>query len=77
MLIPVRVEYVYELNNAIPKIKAYSDLKQPTPVTGQTNCKVRGVSVILDAEGTLSKLNFISGRINPRQLKQATKILQA
>ena len=53
MLIPVRVEYVYELDSAIPRIKVYSELKEFMPVPGQTNCKLRGVSVILDADGRI------------------------
>lgn len=53
MLTPVRVEYVYELDSAIPRIKVYSELKVSMPVPGQKNCKFRGVSVILDADGRI------------------------
>ena len=53
MLTPVRVEYVYELTNAIPRIKVYSDLKPPLPVPAQVGCKIRGVSAILDADGSI------------------------
>lgn len=53
MLTPIRVEYVYELKSAISKIKIYSDLKQSIPVPEQTNCKIRGISAILDAEGNI------------------------
>lgn len=51
MLVPVSVEYVYELNNAIPKIKVYSKLKQSMPVPGQQGCKLRAASATLDADG--------------------------
>jgi len=51
MLVPVSVEYVYELNNAIPKIKVYSKLKQSMPVPGQQGCKLRAFSATLDADG--------------------------
>ncbi|MDH5766530.1 MAG: hypothetical protein OEZ38_10990 [Gammaproteobacteria bacterium] len=53
MLVPVRVEYVYELNSTAPKIKVYSNIKQPVIVTGTTNCKLRGVSANLDNEGNI------------------------
>jgi hypothetical protein len=53
MLIPVSVEYVYELTSATPRVKVYSKLKQPMPVPGQESCKLRGVSAILDAEGRI------------------------
>ena len=53
MLIPVSVEYVYELSSATPRVKVYSKLKQPMLVPGQENCKIRGVSAILDADGRI------------------------
>jgi|LGOV01.1.fsa_nt_gb hypothetical protein len=51
MLIPVRVEYVYELNSAIPIVKVYSELKQPMSVPTLECCMISGVSAILDADG--------------------------
>lgn len=51
MLVPVSVEYVYELDNPAPKIKVYSKLKQSMPVPGQQDCELRAVSAILDADG--------------------------
>ena len=51
MLIPVRVEYVYELSNSEQRVKIYSELKQPMPVPNQQDCKLRAISVILDADG--------------------------
>jgi hypothetical protein len=53
MLIPVSVEYVYDLKRATPSVKVYSELKQPMPVPGQESCKLRGVSAILDADGRI------------------------
>jgi hypothetical protein len=53
MLIPIRVEYVYELDSAIPRIKVYSKLKQPIPVPEQGTCKIKGVSAILDHNGRI------------------------
>jgi hypothetical protein len=51
MLVPVSVEYVYELDGSVPGIKVYSKLKQPMPVPGQQGCELRAVSAILDADG--------------------------
>ena len=51
MLVPVSVEYVYELNSLTPRIKVYSKLKQPIPVPGQKDCELRAVSATLDADG--------------------------
>jgi hypothetical protein len=56
MLIPVRVEYVYELDSAVPTIKVYSKLKDPMSVPGHDNCKVKGISVTLDANGGIIKI---------------------
>lgn len=56
MLIPVRVEYVYELNSTIPRVKVYSELKQPMSVPAQEGCKVRGVSAIIDTEGRIIEI---------------------
>jgi len=53
MLIPLEVEYVYKLNSSIPRVKVYSELKEPMPVPGQENYKLRGVSAILDADGRI------------------------
>jgi len=53
MLVPVEVEYVYKLYSAIPRIKVYSELKEPMPVPGQENYKLRGVSAILDDDGQI------------------------
>jgi hypothetical protein len=51
MLVPVSVEYVYELDSTKPRIKVYSKLKQSMPVPGQQGCELRAVSAILDADG--------------------------
>ena len=51
MITPIRVEYVYELNNTTPKVKVYSEIKQPIPVQNLEGCKIKGVSSILDNNG--------------------------
>lgn len=53
MLVPVRVEYVYELKTATSRVKIYSELKEPMPVPEQESCELRGVSAILDVEGQI------------------------
>jgi hypothetical protein len=56
MLIPVRVEYAYELDSAIPTVKVYSKLKNPMSVPGHENCKVHSISVTLDENGGIVKI---------------------
>jgi hypothetical protein len=51
MLIPVRVEYVYELGSTNQRVKVYSELVQPLPVPARESIQFRGVSAILNAEG--------------------------
>lgn len=53
MLVPVSVEYVYTLGNAVPQVKVYSELNKPMVVPGRENCKVRGVSAVLDDDGRI------------------------
>lgn len=51
MLIPSKVEYVYELDSLEPMLRVYSTLKQPMPVPGRQDCRVRAVSSTLDGDG--------------------------
>lgn len=53
MISPVRVEYVYELDVARPRVKVYSELRQPMPVPGQEDCRIHGVGAVLDTDGTI------------------------
>lgn len=48
MITPVRVEYIFELSSRTRKVNIYSDLTEPMPVPGQQDCRVGGVSAILD-----------------------------
>lgn len=52
MLTPLRVEYVYELDDPTPKVRVYSELKQPMTVP-ERDCKLRGINAVLDAEGAI------------------------
>ena len=56
MLVPERVEYVYELDSAVPTIRVYSRLKNPISVPGSDSCKVYSVSATLDADGTIIEI---------------------
>lgn len=51
MLVPVRVEYVYELGSTDQRVRVYSELTQPLPVPARESMQFRGVSAILNAEG--------------------------
>jgi len=51
MIVPARVEYVYDLEAATTVIKVFSRLKKPFPVPNRKECEVRGVSAVLSADG--------------------------
>jgi len=48
MIVPTRVEYVYELSSRATRIKVHSNLKQPLPVPGQPDCRILGVSAVME-----------------------------
>ena len=48
MLIPNRVEYVYELSSRTIRIRIHSNLKEPMPVPNHPDCKVRSVSAVIE-----------------------------
>lgn len=53
MIIPVRVEYQYELETGSSQVTVYSDLKQTLPVPGRDDCYLGGISATLDRHGTI------------------------
>jgi hypothetical protein len=55
MIVPVRVEYVYELSDRAMRIKVYSNLKQPLAVPGQPDCQILGVSAVME-EGVITEI---------------------
>ena len=55
MIVPVRVEYVYELADRAMRIKVYSNLNQPLPVPGQDDCRILGVSAIME-DGSITEI---------------------
>jgi len=48
MIVPARVEYVFDLFSRTTRIKVYSNLKTPVPVPGQTECQIQGVSAVME-----------------------------
>lgn len=55
MLVPVRVEYVYELADRAMRIKVYSNLTAPLPVPGQADCRILGVSAVMEG-GSITEI---------------------
>jgi len=55
MLVPVRVEYVYELADRAMRIKIYSNLNAPLPVPGQDDCRILGVSAVMEG-GSITEI---------------------
>jgi hypothetical protein len=55
MIVPVRVEYVYALASKSTRIKVYSELKTPLPVPGQGDCRILGVSTVME-EGMITEI---------------------
>lgn len=48
MIVPVRVEYVYDLSSRAMRTRIYSNLKEPLPVPGQPGCQILGVSAVME-----------------------------
>jgi len=53
MLIPVHVDYVYKINDQVPKIKVYSKLKKPMRTPEQGNNIFTGVCAVIDMFGEI------------------------
>lgn len=51
MLVPIRVENIYEIKSGLSSWKIYSELEPPMEVAGQVCCKIIGVGAVLDPEG--------------------------
>lgn len=47
-IVPVRVEYIYQIGSGATEIKVYSELKEPMIVPGQPGAKVLGVRSVLE-----------------------------
>ena len=55
MIVPIRVEYVYELSDRAMRIKVYSNLVQPLAVPGQNDCQILGVSAVME-DGVITEI---------------------
>ena len=55
-LIPLRVEYVYELNGSPATVKIYSEVKKLIPMPEHEDIKLRGISAILDSSGHIVEI---------------------
>lgn len=53
MLIPVHVDYIYQINDQVPRIKVYSRLKNPMRIPEQGNNFFTGVCAVLDMFGEI------------------------
>ena len=56
VLIPLRVEYVYELDGSKPIVKIYSEIKKPMPIAEHGGILLRGISAILDGDGHIIEI---------------------
>jgi len=48
MLIPIRVEYVYELSSRTTRVRIHSNLKEALPVPNQPDCTILSVSAVIE-----------------------------
>jgi hypothetical protein len=48
---PIRVEYVYDLDQSVPQIMIYSEFTKPQTIPGQPDCAVKAISAVMDHEG--------------------------
>lgn len=53
ILIPIRVEYIYELDGSKPTVMVYSELKYLLDIPTHSGIKLRGVSTILNDVGRI------------------------
>ena len=53
MLIPVHVDYVYQINDQVPRIKVYAKLKNPMRIPEQGNNIFTGVCAVIDLFGEI------------------------
>src|SRR5690606_6063577 len=55
MIVPVRVEYVYELSDRTTRVRIHSNLKAPLAVPGQPDCRVLAVSAVME-DGQITEI---------------------
>jgi len=67
MIIPARVEYVYELSSRTTRIRIHSKLKEPMPVPNQPDCQVRSVTVEFEGGNIIETESHVWFRNEPGQ----------
>ena len=55
MIVPVRVEYAYELSDRTTRIRIHANLKAPLPLPGQPDCRVLAVSAVME-DGQITEI---------------------
>jgi hypothetical protein len=55
MIVPVHVEYVYELASRVTRVKIHSNLKEPMSVPDRPDCRVFSVGVVM-ADGKIIEI---------------------
>ncbi len=55
MIVPVSVEYVYDLASRTMQIKVHAHLKTPLPVPGHSDCRIVAVSAMLE-DGSIGEI---------------------
>jgi hypothetical protein len=55
MIVPVRVEYAYELSERTTRIRIHANLKAPLPLPGQPDCRVLAVSAVME-DGQITEI---------------------
>ncbi|MHB1186086.1 hypothetical protein [Thiobacillus sp.] len=55
MIVPARIEYVYDLFSRTTRIKVHSNLKAPLAVPGQSNCRILGISAVME-DGIITEI---------------------
>lgn len=55
MIVPIRVEYAYELSERTTRIRIHANLKAPLPLPGQPNCRGLAVSAVME-DGQITEI---------------------
>ncbi len=53
MLTPLKVEYIYTLDDPYPSVKVFSVLQDPIPLPAMPDAYIMGVSGIMDVHGNI------------------------
>ena len=53
MLIPLKVQYIYTLDDPYPKVNIFSELRDPIPLPAMPDAYIMGVSGVMDVNGNI------------------------